>query len=179
MSGPGAAPPAGAGGAGDGEVTIFEQVGGLPWFTALVERFYEGVATDPILRPMYPDDLSESVPHTAGFLAQYFGGGWAHYSEQRGHPRLRMRHAPFPIDQAARDAWLRHMLAAVRSGGLAPEVEATMVEYFERASQFMINQEPPDEEGSRRRIIVKAAPRPDHVASPEPPSDEGSAGGPG
>jgi hemoglobin len=163
--GPGA-PPAGAGGTGPDDVNIFEAVGGLPWFTALVERFYEGVATDPILRPMYPEDLTGSVAHTAGFLAQYFGGGWAYYSEERGHPRLRMRHAPFPIDQAARDAWLGHMLDAVRSGGLAPDVEATMVEYFERASAFMINQEPP-ETGGPRRIIVKATPRPDHIAEPE------------
>jgi hemoglobin len=163
-----AGPPAGAGGADPDDPNIFEAVGGLPWFTALVERFYQGVATDPILRPMYPEDLSQSVPHTAGFLAQYFGGGWEYYSAERGHPRLRMRHAPFPIDQAARDAWLRHMLAAVRSGGLTPEVEAVMVEYFERASQFMVNQEPP-EAGGPRRIIVKATPRPDHITEPEPP----------
>jgi hemoglobin len=174
MSGEGTLPPAGAGGAGDGEVTIFEQVGGLPFFTALVERFYEGVATDPILRPMYPEDLSASVPHTAGFLAQYFGGGWAYYSEERGHPRLRMRHAPFPIDQAARDAWLRHMLAAVRSGGLPAEIEATMVEYFERASEFMINQEAEVDDG-RRRLMVKATPRPDHVAEPERTPPDASA----
>jgi hemoglobin len=154
-----------SGGVGEDGINVFEVVGGLPWFTALVERFYEGVATDPILRPMYPEDLSGSVAHTAGFLAQYFGGGWAYYSEERGHPRLRLRHAPFPIDQAARDAWLGHMLAAVRTGGLAPEVEAIVVEYFERASQFMINQEP-DLDPSRRRIVVKAAPRP--APDPEP-----------
>jgi hemoglobin len=159
--------PAGAGGSAPDGVNIFEAVGGLAWFTALVERFYEGVATDPILRPMYPEDLRESVPHTAGFLAQYFGGGWEYYSAERGHPRLRMRHAPFPIDQAARDAWLGHMLAAVRGGGLTPEIEAVMVEYFERASQFMVNQEAP-ESGGRRRIVVKATPRLDHVAGPEP-----------
>jgi hemoglobin len=154
-----------SGGVGEDGTNVFEVVGGLPWFTALVERFYEGVATDPILRPMYPEDLSDSVAHTAGFLAQYFGGGWAYYSEERGHPRLRLRHAPFPIDQAARDAWLGHMLAAVRTGGLAPEVEAIVVEYFERASQFMINQEP-DLDPARRRIVVKAAPRP--APDPEP-----------
>ena len=153
--GAGDAPAAGAGGVGEGDVNVFEAVGGLPWFTALVERFYEGVATDPILRPMYPEDLSSSVPHTAGFLAQYFGGGWAYYSEERGHPRLRMRHAPFVIDQAAREAWLGHMLAAVRSGELPPDIEATMVEYFERASQFMVNQDPDD---GRTRLAVRPAP---------------------
>jgi hemoglobin len=155
---------AGAGGVEPEGINVFEVVGGLPWFTALVERFYDGVATDPILRPMYPDDLTGSVAHTAGFLAQYFGGGWAYYSEERGHPRLRMRHAPFPIDQAARDAWLQHMLAAVRTGGLAPEVEAVVVEYFERASAFMINVEPEAEPG-RTRLIVKAVPK----GPPDPP----------
>ena len=153
-------------GIGEDEVNIFEAVGGLPWFTALVERFYVGVADDPVLRPMYPEDLSSSVPHTAGFLAQYFGGGWAYYSEERGHPRLRMRHAPFPIDQEARDHWLHHMLDAVRGGGLPPDIEATMVEYFERASQFMVNQDEP-EAGGPKRIVVKAAPQPEHVAEPE------------
>ena len=138
----------------EGVTTIFDSVGGLEWFTSLVERFYEGVATDPILRPMYPEDLASSVPNTAGFLAQYFGGGSQYYSDERGHPRLRVRHAPFPIDQAARDAWLGHMLKSVRSGGLSPENEEVMVEYFERSSQFLVNIEPED---NRRRIIVKAA----------------------
>lgn len=158
---------AGVGGVGDDDVNIFEAVGGLPWFVALVERFYVGVADDPVLRPMYPADLTESITHTAGFLAQYFGGGWAYYSEERGHPRLRMRHAPFPIDQEARDHWLGHMLDAVRTGGLPADIEATMVAYFERASQFMVNQEP-ELDPAKRRIIVKATPRPDHVAEPEP-----------
>ena len=157
MSEQGSAPPAGAG----GEVNVFELVGGLPWFTALVERFYEGVADDPVLRPMYPEDLSASIPHTAGFLAQYFGGGWAYYSEDRGHPRLRMRHAPFPIDQEARDHWLGHMLAAVRSGDLDADTEAVMVEYFERASQFMVNVEADD---GRRRIAVRPTPKGDEAA---------------
>ena len=157
MSEQGSAPPAGAG----GEVNVFELVGGLPWFTALVERFYEGVAVDPVLRPMYPEDLTESVAHTAGFLAQYFGGGWAYYSEERGHPRLRMRHAPFPIDQEARDHWLGHMLAAVRSGGLDAATEAVMVEYFERASQFMVNV---DADDGRRRIAVRPTPTGDDAA---------------
>ncbi|MCB0971236.1 MAG: globin [Acidimicrobiales bacterium] len=119
--------------------TVFDRVGGLPWFVALVERFYEGVAADPILRPLYPDDLTASVAHTAGFLAQYWGGGSSYYSDERGHPRLRMRHAPFAIGQAERDAWLGHMVAAVRAGDLSPEIEAQMVEYFEMASAHLIN----------------------------------------
>src|SRR5437588_11989547 len=92
--------------------TIFEAVGGLETFRRLVDAFYRGVETDPLLRPMYPADLTESREHLALFLAQYFGGPGT-YSEQRGHPRLRRRHLPFPIDAAARDAWLRHMRAAV------------------------------------------------------------------
>ena len=121
--------------------TVFDQVGGLPWFVALVERFYEGVAADPLLRPLYPEDLTQSVEHTAGFLAQYWGGGSSYYSDERGHPRLRMRHAPFAIGQAERDAWLGHMVAAVRAGDLSPEIEAQMVEYFEMASAHLINAE--------------------------------------
>ena len=121
---------------------VFEEVGGLPWFTAMVERFYEGVATDPVLRPIYPEDLSESVAPTAGFLAQYWGGGMSYYSEQKGHPRLRMRHNHVAIGEAEKDAWLHHMLAAVRSGGLRPETEQRMVEYFTMAANAMINVNP-------------------------------------
>jgi hemoglobin len=124
------------------DVNVFEAVGGLPWFVALVERFYAGVAADPVLRPMYPDDLAGPIEHTAGFLAQYWGGGTSMYSDERGHPRLRMRHAPFTIGQAERDAWLRHMVDAVRSGGLSPELEQRMIDYFEMASTHMINDQP-------------------------------------
>ena len=82
---------------------LFLAVGGRAYFDRLVERFYEGVATDPILRPLYPEDLTESVAHTAGFLAQFWGGGTVHYSDHRGHPRLRARHMPFAIGQRERD----------------------------------------------------------------------------
>ncbi len=124
------------------EVSVHDYVGGLPWFVALVDRFYDAVATDPILRPLYPADLRESRRTTSLFLAQYWGGP-PDYSEERGHPRLRMRHAPFAIGSAERNAWLGHMLAAVRSAPvpLPPEVEALFVEYFERASTAMINQD--------------------------------------
>lgn len=118
---------------------VFDQVGGLPWFVALVERFYAGVADDELLRPLYPEDLTESIAHTAGFLAQYWGGGPAMYSDDRGHPRLRMRHAPFAIGQAERDAWLGHMVASVRAGDVSPQLEARMIEYFEMASSHLIN----------------------------------------
>ena len=124
------------------DVNVFEAVGGRPWFVALVERFYAGVADDPILRPIYPEDLTGSIEHTAGFLAQYWGGGTAMYSDERGHPRLRMRHAPFVIGQAERDAWLLHMVDAVRRGGLSPGLEQRMIDYFEMASTHMINDQP-------------------------------------
>ena len=105
--------------------TVHELVGGDAFFVDLVDRFYAGVAEDPVLRPMYPDDLGESRRLLAAFLAQYWGGPPA-YSEERGHPRLRMRHVPFPVDIAARDAWLHHMLAALDSLkelALAPAVD--------------------------------------------------------
>lgn len=124
------------------QVSVFDYVGGLPWFIALVDRFYDAVATDPILTPLYPEDLRESRRTTSLFLAQFWGGP-PEYSEERGHPRLRMRHAPFAIGSVERNAWLGHMLAAVRSAPvpLPPEVETLFVEYFERASAAMINQD--------------------------------------
>jgi hemoglobin len=125
-----------------GEATgasLYARVGGDRWFVALVDRFYAGVAGDPLLRPMYPDDLDAAKEHLAGFLVQYWGGP-ATYSEQRGHPRLRMRHVPFVIGPAERDAWYRHMEAAVKAGGLAPDVEAEVLGYFEMAATHLVNQ---------------------------------------
>jgi hemoglobin len=120
------------------EQTAYERWGGQPFFTALVDRFYEGVATDPVLRPMYPEDLTESKAHLALFLAQYWGGP-RDYSEQRGHPRLRMRHAPFPIGSVAADAWLRHMTDAVVAAGLAPADEEELLSYLTMAARSLIN----------------------------------------
>lgn len=117
---------------------LYERVGGEPFFVALVDRFYAGVAGDPVLRPLYPDDLTEPKAHLASFLAQYWGGPPT-YSEERGHPRLRMRHAPFVIGTLERDAWLRHMVSAVRDGHLAPDDEAELVAYFEMAAQSLMN----------------------------------------
>lgn len=117
---------------------MFEQVGGTPWFVALIDRFYDAIETDPVVRPMYPPDLAESRSHMVGFLQQFWGGP-TDYSDDRGHPRLRMRHAPFAIGQNERNAWLGHMRDAVRAGDLDAEVERQMVEYFERASTHMIN----------------------------------------
>ena len=118
---------------------MYERVGGAPWFIALTERFYGAVATDPVLRPLYPDDLGPSREHLCGFLIQYWGGP-DDYSRDRGHPRLRMRHSPFAIGGAERDAWLGHMAGAVRAGGLDPADEEEMLQYFASAATHLINQ---------------------------------------
>lgn len=118
--------------------TLYDRAGAQPWFDALVERFYAGVALDPRLRPMYPEDLTDSKAHLAGFLAQYWGGP-PEYSMARGHPRLRMRHFPFAIGAAERDAWYHHMEAAVREGGLSDDDEAAMLAYFSSAADALVN----------------------------------------
>jgi hemoglobin len=124
-----------------GVASVYEAAGGEPTFTLLVERFYAGVAADPVLRPLYPPDpemFAAAAQHLRLFLIQYWGGpGW--YSEQRGHPRLRMRHAPFPIGRRERDAWMGHMRGAVESLDLAPAVRAAFLEYFETAATAMMN----------------------------------------
>lgn len=135
------------------DLTVFDVVGGRPFFDALVDRFYEGVSGDPVLRGMYPEDLTESKAHLAGFLAQYWGGGSAEYSDQRGHPRLRMRHVPFVIGPAERDAWFHHMATAVRAAGLDADIEERMVEYFTMSANHLVNA--PDERApDRPRIPV-------------------------
>ena len=123
----------------DTAMTLYEAVGSEVWFAELVERFYKGVEVDPILKAMYPDDLTDSKAHLAGFLVQYWGGP-TDYSDERGHPRLRMRHAPFVIGATERDSWLDAMRTAVESMGVSAEIEATLVEYFEMAATNMINQ---------------------------------------
>jgi hemoglobin len=124
---------------GPGGDSVFAKVGGRPFFDDLAARFYAAVETDPVLRPLYPDDLTDSIVHTAGFLAQYWGGGSSHYSDERGHPRLRMRHAHIAIGMEQRDAWFRHMTDAVRASGLSPELETAFIEYFEMATMHLIN----------------------------------------
>lgn len=120
------------------QITVFELVGGQPFFDALVDSFYTRVEADPPLRALYPDDLGPGKRALAMFLAQYWGGP-PDYSAEKGHPRLRMRHAPFAIDADARARWLRAMLAAVEASA-APEVARQLfAEYFEMASEAMIN----------------------------------------
>jgi len=124
-----------------GEQTVYEAAGGEEKFTRLVERFYAGVAGDPVLRPLYPRDpqmFAAAAEHLRLFLIQYWGGpGW--YSEQRGHPRLRMRHAPFSIGRQERDAWMGHMRAAVDGLELPAPVREAFLEYFENAATAMMN----------------------------------------
>jgi hemoglobin len=119
-------------------VTLYEYAGGTPFFSRLVDAFYAGVAADPVLRPMYPDDLAGPKARLTGFLVQYWGGP-TDYSDARGHPRLRLRHAPFVVDQRARDAWLAHMTAAVAASGADDAVATALLDYFAPAATAMIN----------------------------------------
>jgi hemoglobin len=118
---------------------VYEAAGGEPTFRLLVGRFYAGVAEDPILRPIYPEeDLANAEERLRLFLIQYWGGPTT-YDELRGHPRLRMRHAPFAIGPRERNAWLARMTAAVESLELPRGVRDAFLEYFEDASQAMVN----------------------------------------
>jgi hemoglobin len=120
------------------EQTVFEQVGGEAAFHALVEDFYAAVEDDPVLRPEYPEDLAPGKRHLAQFLAQYFGGGPI-YSEHRGHPRLRMRHARFAVTPQAAVRWAQLMAAAVARQGWPEPATREVLEYVARATPHMIN----------------------------------------
>jgi hemoglobin len=122
------------------EATFYDQVGGHEFFVRLVEHFYAEVEKDELLRPMYPEDLSESKHHFEMFLEQYWGGPRT-YSEERGHPRLRVRHAPFRITRAARDAWLVAMSTALAAerGHVSDEQMKELREYFDMAAHQMRN----------------------------------------
>ena len=125
-------------GADGGSAESLYELVGPEWFVALVDRFYEGVADDELLRPLYPADLTAPRLHLSGFLKQYWGGP-ADYSAERGHPRLRMRHATFRIGAGERDAWLRHMAAALDGGGLADAAATEVMEYFQGAAEHLVN----------------------------------------
>jgi hemoglobin len=120
------------------EESLYEGVGGMDFFRQLVDHFYAGVEQDPLLRRMYPEDLDGPRERLSLFLAQYWGGP-DDYDQLRGHPRLRMRHMPFPIDTDARDAWLGHMKAALDQAACGPDERARMWAYFEMAADAMVN----------------------------------------
>lgn len=119
----------------------YERAGGTPFFEALVARFYQGVAGDPVLRPVYPEaDLAPAQRRLTLFLIQYWGGPTT-YDEERGHPRLRMRHAPFAIGAAERDRWLLHMRAAIADLAPPPDIAAALEQYIATAAEAMRNQD--------------------------------------
>ena len=122
---------------------VHDAVGGLPAFEALVDTFYARVEQDPLLRPMYPEDLEPGKRHLVLFLTQYWGGGEV-YGRERGHPRLRRRHAPFPITPDAALRWAEHMAAAVGQQGWPAEAEALVLAYVVRATPTLINALPPE-----------------------------------
>jgi hemoglobin len=118
---------------------LWNQIGGRATFEKLVRAFYEGIKTDPVLLPMYPEeDLEGAIQRLTGFLEQYWGGPTT-YSDERGHPRLRMRHLAFKVNPDARDRWLTHMRAAVDTLKLSPLHDATLWGYLERAAHAMVN----------------------------------------
>lgn len=120
-------------------MSFYDEVGGAETFERLVHAFYEGVAEDPELRALYPEeDLAPAERRLRMFLEQYFGGPKV-YQEERGHPRLRMRHVPYAVTLDMRDRWMRHMLAAMETLDL-PEAHAeAMRDYFVRAADMMVN----------------------------------------
>ena len=123
------------------EPSFYDEIGGLETFERIVDRFYDGVETDEVLRPMYPEaDLADGSARRRFmlFLVQYWGGPGT-YSEERGHPRLRMRHAPFTVDEKAQEHWLRHFRAALDEAGLTEEQDAKFWGYVTYAAQFMRN----------------------------------------
>ena len=119
--------------------SLYEAIGSEPSFRRLVDAFYAGVAADPVLRSLYPEaDLGPAAERLRLFLIQYWGGPTT-YNDQRGHPRLRMRHMPFAINEAARDAWLRNMRAALDTLQLPPDYDQTLWDYLSRAADSLRN----------------------------------------
>lgn len=121
--------------------SLYDKIGGEKAFRQLVDVFYERVAHDPVLRPMYPEDLGPAADRLRMFLEQYWGGPKT-YGEQRGHPRLRMRHTPFQIGPAEAERWLGHMRVAVNTLELTEDIETELWDYLVRAAHFMINHLP-------------------------------------
>ena len=135
--------------------SLYDRVGGMPFFERLVDCFYDGIRDDEVVGPMYRRD--EADPTLAGprrrltlFLVQYWGGPTT-YLKERGHPRLRARHAQFPIDEAARDRWLAHMRAALEASGAGPAEREELLRYMALAADAMLNAGRADDEGQRSR----------------------------
>ena len=125
----------------DETTSLYDAAGGMPFFEALVGRFYDGVAGDPILGALYPaDDLAGARHRLTLFLVQYWGGPRT-YDAERGHPRLRMRHMPFAIGPAERDAWLRLMHASIEAAGAPSEVAERLRAYVDMAADAMRNRD--------------------------------------
>lgn len=123
----------------EGAPSFYEQIGGHATFDRMVRRFYEGIKSDPVLSPMYPeDDMEGAIWRLRSFLEQYWGGPTT-YSEQRGHPRLRLRHQPFKVNPEAKERWLAHMEVAVDELELSPLHRTTLWDYLERAALSMVN----------------------------------------
>ena len=124
------------------DTTLYDAAGGMVFFEALVDRFYDGVEADPVLLALYPqpDDLGPARRRLTLFLAQYWGGPTT-YSDERGHPRLRMRHFPFAIGPEARDHWLACMHAAIGELDPPPAIADRLTEYFAFAAESMRNQD--------------------------------------
>jgi hemoglobin len=119
--------------------SFYDEIGGAPTFDGIVSRFYAIVETDPVLRPLYPDEhLEAAAVRLRMFLEQYWGGPRT-YSDQRGHPRLRMRHAPFVIGLRERDAWLSAMSTAVDGAELEPAARERLWNYLVMAADSMVN----------------------------------------
>ena len=121
-----------------GVTSLYDAVGGEPVFRQLVDEFYAGVAQDPVLRPLYPEDLEPAKDRLRMFLVQYWGGPTT-YSEQRGHPRLRMRHVAWKVGTRERDAWLSHMLPAVARLDVSDDARAAIWDHVERAAHSLVN----------------------------------------
>ena len=119
--------------------TFYDEIGGMDTIRSIVATFYEGVADDELLRPLYPEqDLGPAQERLTLFLAQYWGGPTT-YSELRGHPRLRLRHAPYAVTPLARDRWLLHFRDGLDAAGLTPEQDTRFWEYVHHAAMFMVN----------------------------------------
>lgn len=170
--------PAAGGGAAAGAsepatpLSFYDEIGGHDTFVRLVDAFYRGIADDDVLRPMYPEeDLGPAKQRLTLFLEQYWGGPTT-YSQERGHPRLRMRHAAFHVDPDARDRWLAHMRIAVDELDLPPLHETTLWDYLQRAAYAMVNTFEPAGIGPSAGVRSATG----LPVTPAPPADPGATG---